>query len=424
MLKPIMALKKNPRLCVLTEPMWGVPHNLYIPFFPLYMHTLGLGDSDIGLIISVGFFLQMITAFLGGVATDKFGRRRTTVVADVLSWSIPTALWAMAQDFRWFLVAAIFNSIWRVSETSWGCLLVEDVEAEKIVKLYQWVYIAGLIAVFFAPISWYFIGAYSLVPVMRVLLAFACVSMTLKFIILYKYGEETGQGRVRLEETKNTSLAQLALQCKDVFLQIVKTPATVRILFLITLVNIQQIASNNFFSLYIVQDLGVPEQFLALFPILRAGIMLAFFLGIQSRLNRFPLYAVMLGGLGAYIAGHVLLLMISPIPYDYYAPTPFALVALAPLVAFTAIDACAAALFLPRRDSLLVLNVDPHERARIMALLVVIMLGISSPFGYIVGAMSEISRRIPFMMSLGLFALMGVLVAMERGGHDRTEGST
>jgi MFS family permease len=404
MIKTLKSLNRNALVCIVTEPLWGIPHALYIPFFPLYMHALGLGDADIGILVSVGFFLQMITAFLGGVASDKFGRRLTTLVADVLSWSIPTLIWALAQDFRWFLAAAVFNSIWRVSETSWQCLLVEDEKTDKIVTLYQLVYIAGLLSVFFAPISFYFMGQYSLVSVMRVLIGFAFVSMTIKFYLVYKFGTETGQGLVRMEETKNTSLLKLSLQCKDVFLQIIKTPAMLRVLILIILLNIQQIASNNFFSLYVVQNLGVPEQNLALFPILRAGIMLVFFLFVQSKLNKFPLYAVMLGGLAVYIAGHVLLLTV---PYGYGA--------ILPLIAFTVIDACAAALFLPRRDTLVVLNVDPQERARIMALLVVIMLGVSSPFGYIVGLISEISRRIPFMMSIGLFFLMGVIVWMERG---------
>ncbi|MCL2498770.1 MAG: MFS transporter [Defluviitaleaceae bacterium] len=409
MIRQILALKGNPRLCIVTEPLWGIPHALYIPFFPLYMHTLGLGDSDIGILVSVGFFLQMISAFIGGVASDKYGRRLTTFVADILSWTIPVGIWALAQDFRWFLVAAVFNSIWRVSDTSWQCLLVEDVEADRIVRLYQWVYIAGLLSVFFAPISFYFLRVHSLVPVMRVLLGFAFVSMTLKFFLMYKFGMETGQGRVRMAETKDTSLFTLSLQCKDVFLQIIRTPATLRVLALIILLNIQQISSNNFFSLYVAQDLGVPEQNLALFPILRAGIMLVFFLFAQVWLNRFPLYAVMLGGLAVYITGHVWLLSIPG-----YGSTPYAAVPILSLVLFTVIDACAASLFLPRRDSLVILNVDPQERARIMALLLVIMLGVSSPFGYIVGAMSEVSRRIPFVMSIGLFVLMGVIVLMER----------
>ena len=415
MRKEIMALQANPRWCILTEPLWGIPFNLYAPFFTLYMFTLGLSDANIGLLVSVGFFLQMITAFLGGVLSDKFGRRRTTVIADILAWSIPTAIWALAQDFRWFLVAAMFNAVWRVSETSWQCLLVEDVAAEKVVKLYNWVYIAGLTAIFFAPISWFFIGQYSLVPVMRVLFAIACISMTAKFIILYKFGTETTQGAVRMQETRHLSLWALSIQCKDVFVQIIKTPATVRVLILITLVNIQQIASNNFFSLYVVQDLGVPEQYLALFPILRAGVMLVFFLSLQNRLNKFPIYAVMLAGLIIYIGGHVLLLSIANLDGTYYEVLIVGFGALTSLILFTIIDACAAALFLPRRDSLLILNVDPQERARIMALLIVVMLGISSPFGYLIGIMSEINRRLPFIMSIGLFVFMAIMVMMERG---------
>ncbi|MCL2363981.1 MAG: MFS transporter [Defluviitaleaceae bacterium] len=400
----VMGLRTNPKLCVLTEPMWSIPHALYIPFFVLYMHALGLGDADIGILISVGIFLQMIMAFLGGVASDKFGRRLTTLIADILAWSVPTALWAMAQDFRWFLAAAVFNSVWRVSEVSWQCLLVEDVEAEKIAKLYNWVYISGLLAVFFAPLSVYFIGAFDLVAVMRFLLAFTCVSMTAKFIILYKYGTETDQGRVRMAETKDTPFLEICGQCWGVLAQMFKSPATVRVLALVTVLNIQQIASNNFFALYVVYELGIEEQWLALFPIMRTGVMLVFFLGVQNKLNRFPMYAIMLGGLVTFTAGHVLLLNI-----------PQGQGLMLPMFVFTALDACAAALFLPRRDTLVILNVDPAERARIMSLLIVIMLLLSSPFGYIFGLLSEYNRRIPYMLSIGLFVIMAGIVLLERG---------
>ena len=54
-------LKGNARVNVLTEPLFGIPFNLYIPFF-----------------LSVGLFFQIAMAFLGGVLSDKFGRRRTT----------------------------------------------------------------------------------------------------------------------------------------------------------------------------------------------------------------------------------------------------------------------------------------------------------------------------------------------------------
>jgi len=365
------------------------------------MFNLGLEDADIGILISVGLFMQMFMAFIGGIFTDKFGRRITTFIADLISWSIPMLIWMLAQDFRWFLAAAMFNSVWQISGVSWQCILVEDAPKDKIVQLYNLIYIAGQLAVFFAPITAVFVGIHSVVPVMRVLFGITFVSMTFKFVIFYIYSRETAQGKIRMEETANIPVWKLAAECTSVVKQIFRTPATRRVLLLSTLLSIQQMASSNFFALYVTQDLRIPEQFLAFFPILRAVVMLVFFLGVQDRLNRFSQYAMMLLGLGLYVGSFSLLITMPPDTVGL-------------LVVFTIIDACAAALFLPRRDAMVIQNVDPAERARIMGLLVVIILGISSPFGAIVGRLSGIDRRIPFAICVGLFVLMGIIVFMER----------
>ena len=406
----LRSLRGNPRYCVFTEPLWGIPFNLYIPFLTLFMYRLGLDDGDIGLLVSVGLFLQMFMALIGGVLTDKFGRRLTTVCADIVSWTIPTLLWAFAQDFRWFLVAAIFNSIWHISGVSWQCLLVEDHPEEGVVQLFNWMYIAGHIAVLFAPLSAYFIGVFSLVPVMRVLLVFASISMTIKFIILFKYCKETERGIERLAETKNKSIFSMLLGYKGVIKQALTTPMTVRVLILITLLNIQMIASSNFFSLYVTEDLGLPEQFLAWFPILRSAIMLVFFIGLQDKLNKYNMHIVMIIGLAAFIISTLLLLAITPGTLIF-------------LALFIILDACAMALFLPRRDTMVIHNTDPTERARLMSILIVFMLGVSSPFGVIIGRLSLINRRIPFMINIGLFVLMGIIVIFERYSRKKAEKS-
>jgi len=263
-----------------------------------------------------------------------------------------------------------------------------------------------LLAVFFAPISGYFIGIYDLVTVMRILFGITFVSMTAKFVIFYILSTETGQGKIKLEETRDVPVWKLLLEYKAVMVRILRTPATWRVLIIISLLNIQQMTSANFFGLYVTQDLGIPEQFLALFPILRSGIMLLFFLNIQDRLNRYPQYIVMLVGLGAYITGFTLLVVTPPQTMTL-------------LIIFIIMDACAASLFLPRRDALVIQNVVPEERARIMSLLLVIMLGVSSPFGYIIGVLSEIDRRIPFIVCIGLFVLMGIMVYMEKGNSKK-----
>ena len=46
-------LKGNPRGCVYTEPLWGIPFNLYVPYVSVYMLALGVSKEQIGLIASI-----------------------------------------------------------------------------------------------------------------------------------------------------------------------------------------------------------------------------------------------------------------------------------------------------------------------------------------------------------------------------------
>ena len=54
LLGTLINLKGNPRACVYTEPLWGIPYNLFFPYASVYMLSLGVKDAQIGLIASVG----------------------------------------------------------------------------------------------------------------------------------------------------------------------------------------------------------------------------------------------------------------------------------------------------------------------------------------------------------------------------------
>jgi MFS family permease len=89
------------------------------------------------------WYLQIISAFMSGAITDKMGRKSATLIFDILSWSIPCLIWAFAQTFYYFLIAAVVNSLWRITMNSWTCLLVEDTDPKLLVDIYTWIYIAG-----------------------------------------------------------------------------------------------------------------------------------------------------------------------------------------------------------------------------------------------------------------------------------------
>jgi len=69
-------LRGNPRGCVYTEPLWGIPYNLYAPYISVYMLALGLSDQQIGLIVSITMTIQIGMMLVSGAVTDKLGRRR------------------------------------------------------------------------------------------------------------------------------------------------------------------------------------------------------------------------------------------------------------------------------------------------------------------------------------------------------------
>jgi len=397
----LFEVKGNARSCLLTEPLWGIPFNLYAPFVTLYMYALGVNDRQIGFLLSISMVLQVISASLGGIMTDKYGRRRVTFLVDLIAWSVPVLIWMLAQDFWWFFAAAVFNSLFQMTSTSWQCLMVEDCDPKLLVNLYTWVNISGLLAVFFAPLSALFVAKFSLVATVRVLYAVAFILMTVKFFILYHFSTETGQGKKRMLETKDQSIWQLFVGYRDIFRKMAKSRQMLLIMAVFVLINIVNIPVGNFFSLYITQNVGIPEKYVALFPIGRAMVMLLFIFVFQTMFNRFRYRPVLLWGIMLYIASHVMLLLARP-GNGWF------------IVGYTVLEAAAFALVIPRRDSLGVLFIDKEDRARVMSLIVVVMLAVSSPFGSLIGWLSSIDRRYPFMLNIGIFAVLALIVSTSR----------
>ena len=74
LINTLINLKGNPRASVYTEPMWGIPYNLFIPYASVYMLALGVSDAQIGTIASLGLLIQPFFALISGAVTDKYGR--------------------------------------------------------------------------------------------------------------------------------------------------------------------------------------------------------------------------------------------------------------------------------------------------------------------------------------------------------------
>ena len=392
-----LSLKGNPKWSLLAEPLWFIPYSLFSPFASLYMYQLGLSSEQIGITISVGFALQVIFALIGGIITDKMGRRKTTFIFDFISWSIPCFIWAFADNFWWFLLAAIINASYQITNASWNCLFIEDCPAKHLTNAFTLIHLCGMLSVFFSPIAIFFVDKYSVVKVVSIIYLISAISMGLKFLLLYIFGSETEIGKQKIKETKYISWITMIKGYKDVALQIARSSSMRFVLILMALMNIILITTNNFFALYITETLEISDQMVAVFPMVRTLIMLIFIILVQNVLNRFKMKNSMLLGFTCYLISHIILIL-SPVKN------------IPMIILYTILEAIAYAITCPRRDALMAFYVEARERSRIYAIFNAGMIGLSAPFGYVIGKIFAINQAYPFFLNIILFVITIVLI--------------
>jgi MFS family permease len=397
----LRSFKGNTRGCVYTEPLWGIPYNLIIPYASVYMVAIGLTDQNIGLVLSVSWSFQVLWALLSGAITDKLGRRRTTLLFDILAWSVPAVIWAFAQNFWWFLAAGIANSIWRVTMNSWTCLLVEDADHDQLVDIYTWVHIANLAAGFAAPLAGILVARYTLVPTMQVLYGFAAVMFTLKAVTTYVMTTETGQGVVRMAETRHQSIFHVLGEYRGVAGEILQRPHTLVTAGIMLVTAIVGMINGSFWAIIVTEKLNVPPENLAIFPFFRSAVALGFFFFVMPRMSKLFFQAPLVLGFLGFALSQVLLVTAPEQGYAILLLSVF-------------VEACAYAAVSPLVDKMIVLTIDPRERARIQSILYVGVILCTAPFGWIAGTLSSINKNLPFLLNIALL-LVGAGLAWNAG---------
>jgi MFS family permease len=391
-------LKGNPRVTVLTEVMFGIPYNLFAPFFSVYMLAFGLTDQQIGSLASLGLGVQIFSALLSGAIVDKFGRRLTLFIADIICWSIPCLIWGIAQDLRFFIAAAIMNGLWRISHTAWTCLMVEDAEERHLVHIWTWIMIFAVCSAFFTPLGGWFVGRFGLVPAVRGLFIFGFIMLSVKALVLYIYSHETARGIQRLQETRQQSILSLLSEYRSVVNQLLHSRPILAALSLLVITNIYMTVSNSFWGVLFTTKLGFTDAEISTYVALRSVVMLFCFFILGPRLTnlrrfRLPLWL----GFGIYLISQLLLVVMPP----HVIPL---------LVISVVLEAVAAALVNPMTESLLAVSMESAERARVSAMVYVALIVLISPFGWIAGQLSALDRVLPFALNMGLFAIGIALV--------------
>ncbi|MCL2059755.1 MAG: MFS transporter [Oscillospiraceae bacterium] len=393
-----VSIKGNARSCVFMEPLFTIPHTMYTSYMTLYMLELGLNKSQVGMITSLGLAAHIFFALISAYITDKLGRRYTTLIFDTIGWVGSQLIWALAQNIYFFAAASIVNAFGRIVMNSWHCLMLEDSKPAIRVHVFNFLQIAGILAGFFAPFGALLINRMTLIPAMRAMLLFSIVSMIALFYIRHNFVTETEMGKQKMEEMKGVSMWGVFKAYVPAIRRILKERLLVIALLLRSLNFIQLTIRNTFLAVLVTERLGFPTETMAVFHVFGAIVTLVTLTLITPYLSqitrRWPI------SLGIFFhIGATAVLLLSPPAQNY------------PLLVLSAIlIALGTGIAAPRIDALVANTIANEDRSIVNAIVSVIILLLSTPFGYIGGILSDIDPRLPFLLTLSVFLVCLMLL--------------
>ncbi|HEY9055490.1 MAG TPA: MFS transporter [Rectinemataceae bacterium] len=383
-------LPKNARTCIAVEPLWAFFGPVVSYFMPLYQRARGLSEMQMGLLNSLAIASGLVFYSLAAPITNKLGRRRTSLVFDLLSWTISMVLWAFSTSFAWFLAAAVFNSVVRVVFVSWNLLISEDADDAQRSTVFGWINIIGTFGGFTTLLGGLLIDSFGLVQSMRTIFLLGSLSMTTMFVIRYLGTSETRMGSYLMEKTKSQSFALLVLS------QLPKAGKAMREPFFRRMIGIYFIANSmlaiDFFRiLYLREEKALSPLLVSSIPALSALVSLFVFFRVlpSKKLGQNPNH---LGSafLFCMVAQTLLILM----------PRGSAISA---ILIFPSMQT-AYALLCTLRDTSFMNGTDPDHRSERFSLIQMLMMLFSIPMGWLAGLLYSILPHLPFVLATGLYA--------------------
>lgn len=287
-LRSLADLPRNARNSILLEPLWAVFGTPLLYYAPLYLRGAGLSSTEIGLLGSLTLAVSFVCQAFAAPITNRLGRKRTTLIGDLVSWTVPMFVWSVAGSFAAFAVAAVLNATGRVVSVSWNLLVIEDVEAPQRPRVFG---ILNLIVTFcglLTPLVGLLISRYGVVPTLRVFYALGGVGMTVMFLWRNAITDETRSGQEAMRQHQGLSLGESLRGALRHVAGMRGHPGLIGItVFYVLTVFTEQL--SLFQILFLGETLHFSAQTLSYVPVVAALVTALLYGAALSRLGRLPL---------------------------------------------------------------------------------------------------------------------------------------
>jgi MFS family permease len=365
------------------------------------MKSQGITDKQIGFLISIGFIASIVFSIFGGMITDTLGRKKTTLIFDLISWPFSLLIYLISGSFWMFAIAQIINNLSKITAVSWSLMLIEDAAPYQQVAAYNLINTINISVGIFTPLAGIMIKALGIVTGEKILLGFAIMSMTAMMLGRNYYYRETAVGHQILNERREHPQRR-KFKVDLGFLKIIfKKPLVVMVLCCSILFN-TYIPIGTFLSLYyapfLTEALKIDKSAIAILGGVNAAVMLIVFVFLIPRFAHFNRFLLMATGSVIQILALILFITIPPGNF---------LITIICVVLF----AVGFGMAKPFMDAVLAEVTEGKERAAIYAFHSTAVAICSAGIGFISGFLYNLNPALLYMVSIGiLVTCIGCLV--------------
>lgn len=233
-------LEWNARVCTSLFPLWAIPFTFYMFYLSLYLKEAGFSDIQIGNIMVASNIAALASSFVASPLVDRLGRKRSTLLFDLLSSVLPALLFLFWPLYEVALIAMAFTGMNRIMSVGYYLLMIEDTSEQNCVvsmNLFNLILIAaGLLT----PFAGMLVLHWGVVRAEELLLLFAAISMTSQSLIRHFLLKETPTGvvvRDRLKaEGRFLTFSRFFEAYRTVYADIKKEPAVLRAMIINALI--------------------------------------------------------------------------------------------------------------------------------------------------------------------------------------------
>lgn len=305
--KEINDLPHNVKVCVGVLPLWAIPNGFVTSYASLYMLDQGMSAAQVGTINSVCFVAKTVLALFAGYIINRMGRRRAAGILDMIGWALPMLIFALSSKPWHFMLASLINCLVTINGVATSCLMVEDVPKDRRLLSNRYSNIVSSLCTLFVPISGILINRLTLVPAMRMLYAFAAISMFLAAFGKLRFIRETTVGK-ELMNPKNLDINPLKVLPRQ--MRFLLANKQLLMLFSLNLVMHFALDVNRLFYFpYLTQYLHFSELQVSFFPVATTIISLAVYFMVIPRIKN--MMRGLLGSVLLYCGGALALVASS-----------------------------------------------------------------------------------------------------------------